>query len=166
MGRAHGGLAEISCGLRSGSRQANDQQRHASTHIDAPPAAVLSALSDPEAVCRWFPLPCEFDEDVSHLEAGCSYATTGKLAGQKIHSQLEVREASKRAVSVRLSGPVALSLDADLRPAEGGTDLRVRISVGSGGGITGRLLAPAASAVLNGALGHTLNAIRKEAESH
>ena len=138
----------------------------ASEHIAAPPARVLAVLSDPEAVKRWFPLPCAFEEDVDQLRAGEVYKTSGRLAGRSLRADLSVLEADESHIAVRLTGPVVLDLTAVLTPAGTGTDALIKAWVHSGGGLAGKLLTPAASALLlAGALTHTVAAIRAEAES-
>jgi len=134
-------------------------------HIAASPARILEVLSDPESVRRWFPVPFDFRDDVRRLAAGGTYATTGRLAGRHVHADLRVLEASEQRVKVSLSGHVIFDLDVDLAPNGAGTDADVHVGVRSGGGLSGRLLTPAASAMLRaGALGHTVAAIRGEAE--
>ena len=138
----------------------------ASEHIVATPQRILEVLSDPRAVKRWFPLPCEFDDDVDQLRAGETYKTHGRLAGRSLHADLRVLEGDERHIAVRLSGPVVLDLSAELVPDDTGTVARIVASVHSGGGLSGKLLTPAASALLRaGALEHTAAAIRTEAES-
>lgn len=138
----------------------------ASEHIAAPPARVLAVLSDPEAVRRWFPLPCAFEEDVDRLRAGEVYKTSGRLAGRSLRAELSVLEADESHIAVRLSGPVIFDLTALLTPAGAGTDAEIRAWVHSGGGLSGKLLTSAASALLlAGALTHTVAAIRAEAET-
>lgn len=138
----------------------------ASERIAASPERVIDVLSDPQAVKRWFPLPCEFDDDVDRLRAGGSYRTHGRLAGRLLHAELTVLEADGRHIAVRLSGPVVLDLSAELAPEGSGTQARIVASVHSGGGLSGKLLTPAAAGLLRaGALGHTVAAIRSEAEA-
>ena len=118
------------------------------------------------AVKRWFPVPCEFDEDVDRLRAGGSYKTHGRLAGRSLHAVLQVLEGDERHIAVRLSGPVVVDLSAELAADGAGTRARIVASVRSGGGLSGKLLTPAASALLRaGALEHAVAAIRTEAES-
>ncbi len=138
----------------------------ASEHIAASPERVLEVLSDPHAVKRWFPLPCDFEDDIDRLRAGGCYRTRGRLAGRSLHADLRVLEADEQHIAVRLSGPVVLDLTAELTREDSGTRARIVASVHSGGGLAGKLLTPAASALLRaGALGHTVAAIRLEAEA-
>lgn len=135
----------------------------ASEHFEATPSKMLHVLSDPDSVRRWFPLHCEFEPGVERLRAGQSYPTTGRLAGRTLHGELTVLEATERHIAIRLLGPVVFDLDAVLHAAGDGTDADIQVSVHSGGGLSGRLLTPAANALLHaGAVGHTVAAIRKE----
>ena len=163
----HGGLARVAA---TANRLAHRHHRGdafvASEHIAATPQRVLDVLSDPRAIKRWFPLPCEFDDDVDRLRAGGSYKTHGRLAGRSLHAELQVLKGDERHIAVRLSGPVVLDLSAELAAEGVGTRAKIVASVHSGGGLSGKLLTPAASALLRGgALEHTVAAIRTEAES-
>ena len=167
MNDHHGGLARVAA---TASRLAHRHHRGdpfvAEEHIAATPQRILDVLSDPHAVKRWFPLPCDFDDDVDRLRAGGSYRTHGRLAGRALHAVLEVLEADEDHIAVRLSGPVVLDLSAELRREPSGTRARIVASVHSGGGLSGKLLTPAAAALLRGgALERTIGAIRAEAEA-
>ena len=167
MSGHHGGLARLAATAgRLAPRHNRGDAFVASQHIAATPRRVLEVLSDPHAVKRWFPLPCEFDDDVDRLRAGGSYRTRGRLAGRSLHAELQVLEDDERHIAVRLSGPVVLDLSAELTSEGSGTRARVVASVHSGGGLSGKLLTPAASALLRaGALEHTVAAIRAESET-
>lgn len=166
MGSHHGGLSRAKATAeRLTHRHHKGDGYAAREHIAATPARILEVLSDPQAVRRWFPIPCEFEDEVDRLRAGESYRTTGRLAGRHVHADLRVLEASEQHVKVSLVGHVVFDLDVDLSPNGSGTDADIRVGVHSGGGLSGRLLTPAASAMLRaGALGHTVAAIRAEAE--
>jgi carbon monoxide dehydrogenase subunit G len=163
----HGGLARVAATAgRLAHRHHRGDAFVASEHIAATPQRILEVLSDPHAVRRWFPLPCDFDDEVERLCAGGSYKTHGRLAGRSLHAELEVLEDDERHIAVRLSGPVVLDLSAELTSEGAGTRARIVASVHSGGGLSGKLLTPAASALLRaGALERTVAAIRAEAET-
>jgi carbon monoxide dehydrogenase subunit G len=167
MGSHHGGLARArATAERLAHRRHKGDAYTAREHIAASPSRVLEVLSDPEAVRRWFPVQCEFEEEVDRLRAGSSYRTTGRLAGRHIHADLRVLEADERRVAVSLVGHVIFDLDVELSSHGAGTCADIRVSVHPGGGLSGRLLTPAAAAMLRaGALGHTVAAIRGEAEA-
>ena len=162
-----GGLARVAATAgRLVHRHHRGEAYVATEQIAATPQRILEVLSDPQAVKRWFPLPCEFDDDVERLRAGGSYRTHGRLAGRSLHAELRVLEADERHIAVRLSGPVVLDLSAELAGDTAGTQARIVASVHSGGGLSGKLLTPAASALLRaGALERTVAAIRAEAET-
>lgn len=166
MGSHHGGLARAKATAeRLAHRHYKGDAYAANEHVAASPARILEVLSDPEAVRRWFPVPCEFEDSVDRLQAGRTYRTTGRLGGRHVHADLQVLEAGEQRVRVSLVGHVIFDLDVELSPNGSGTDADIRVAVHSGGGLTGRLLTPAASALLRaGALGRTVHAIRDEAE--
>ena len=163
-----GGLARVAATAgRLAHRHHRGDPFVASADIAATPRRILEVLSDPHAVKRWFPLPCEFDDHVDRLRPGGRYRTHGRLAGRQLHAELHVLEADERHIAVRLEGPVVLDLSAELTGAEGApTQAQIVASVHSGGGLSGKLLTPAASALLRaGALERTVADIRAEAEA-
>lgn len=167
MGSHHGGLARAKATAeRLARRHHKGDAFTAHEHVAATQGRILDVLSDPEAVRRWFPVPCEFEDEVGRLQAGKSYRTTGRLAGRHVHAELHVLEADEQRVRVSLVGHVIFDLDVELSPNGSGTDADIRVAVHPGGGLSGRLLTPAASALLRaGALGRTVHAIRAEAEA-
>ena len=82
--------------------------------------------------------------------AGSRARVSGRLAGRRVGFDVEVHEADGRpARRSPPSGPVGFDVDYDLAAADGGSEVRASVSVRSGGGITGRLLAEATSALLS-----------------
>ena len=137
----------------------------ATTTVDADPAAVLDVLTDPDAVARWAPLPFDVDDlDTPRLMTGSRARVSGRLAGRRVGFDVEVHLAEPRRLSLAAHGPVGLDVAYDLAAHEGGSEVRASISVRSGKGITGRLLAEATNALLSaGALTHAISRLAAEA---
>jgi Polyketide cyclase / dehydrase and lipid transport len=138
----------------------------ATTTAQARPKAVLDVLTDPDAASRWAPVPFDVDElDGERLLAGSRARVSGKLAGRRVGFDLDVRQADETGIALSASGPVAFDVAYQLSHATGGgSEVRASVSVRSGGGITGRLLAEATGALLSaGALQAALGRIAREA---
>jgi hypothetical protein len=138
----------------------------ATTTAAAHPEAVLEVLTDPDAAARWAPVPFDVDDlDGERLLAGSRARVSGKLAGRRVGFTVEVHEADERGVALSASGPVAFDVAYQLSPATcGGSQVHASVSVRSGGGLTGRLLAEATGALLTaGALKAALGRIAHEA---
>ena len=117
----------------------------ATTTAQAHPEAVLDVLTDPYAAARWAPVPFDVDElDGERLLAGSNARVSGKLAGRRVGFDVQVHEADASGISLSASGPVAFDVAYQLSHANGGgSEVKASVSVRSGGGITGRLLAEA-----------------------
>ena len=138
----------------------------ATTTAQARPEAVLEVLTDPGAAARWAPVPFDVhDLDGERLLAGSRARVSGKLAGRRVGFDLDVRHADESGISLSASGPVAFDVAYQLSHATGGgSEVHASVSVRSGGGITGRLLAEATGALLSaGALQAALGRIAREA---
>lgn len=137
----------------------------ATTLVDAGPHAVLDVLTGPDAVARWAPLPFEVDDlDTPRLVAGSRARVSGRLAGRRVGFDVEVHEADPARLSLEARGPVGLDVAYDLSATTSGSEVRASISVRSGKGFTGRLLAEATNALLSaGALTHALSRLTREA---
>jgi hypothetical protein len=138
----------------------------ATTTAEAEPGIVLDILTDPDAAARWAPVPFDVDDlDGRRLLAGSRARVSGKLAGRKVGFEIEVHEADETGLALSASGPVAFDVDYRLAPADRGrSEVRASVSVRSGGGLTGRLLAEATGALLTaGALQAALGRIAREA---
>ena len=136
----------------------------ATATAEAHPEAVLHVLTDPDAASRWAPVPFDVEDD-RRLAAGSRARVSGRLAGRRVGFELEVHEADESGIQLSASGPVAFDVDYRLSAAGcGGSEVRASVSVRSGGGLTGRLLAEATGALLTaGALHAALGRIAKEA---
>ena len=105
-------------------------------------------------------------------ETGIALSASGPVAFdvayQLSHARCggsEVHAADESGIALSASGPVAFDVDYRLSAAGcGGSEVRASVSVRSGGGLTGRLLAEATGALLTaGALQAALGRIAKEA---
>ena len=110
-------------------------------------------------------LPFEVEElDGRRLESGNRARVSGKLAGRRVGFDLEVHEASGHALTLAADGPVGFDVDYRLSSVEGGSEVHASVSVRPSGGIVGRLLAEATSALLSaGALEAALSRVTREA---
>jgi hypothetical protein len=91
---------------------------------------------------------------------------SGRLAGRRVGFDVEVHEADETGIALSASGPVAFDVAYQLSPATcGGSEVRASVSVRSGGGFTGRVMAEATGALLSaGALQAALCRIAREAD--
>ena len=137
----------------------------ATTTTAARPQDVLDVLTDPEACARWAPLPFDVDElDGRRLATGGRARVSGKLAGRRVGFDVAVHEASGRGLTLAADGPVGFDVAYELAAVDGGSEVRASVSVRPSGGIAGRLLAQATSALLSaGALEAALNRVAREA---
>ena len=131
----------------------------ATTTVDAAPEAVLDVLTDPHAIARWAPLPFDVDDlDAPRLVTGSTAKVSGRLAGRRVGFMVEVHAAETQRLSLAAQGPVGLDVNYDLAATEHGSEVHASVSIRSGEGITGRLLAEATSALLSaGALTHAVS---------
>ena len=138
----------------------------ATTTVDAGPEAVLDVLTDPDAVARWAPLPFDVEDlDTPRLMTGSRARVSGRLAGRRVGFDVEVHEAEPRAPGARRRRPRRPRRRLRPRPPTGdGSEVRASISVRSGKGITGRLIAEATNALLSaGALTHAISRLAAQA---
>jgi polyketide cyclase/dehydrase/lipid transport protein len=137
----------------------------ATTTTAARPEDVLDVLTDPDACARWAPLPFDVDElDGRRLATGSRARVSGKLAGRRVGFDIDVHEASDSGLSLAARGPVGFDVDYELAPVDGGSQVRASVSVHPSGGLAGRLLAQATSALLSaGALEAAVARIGREA---
>ncbi len=137
----------------------------ATATVDAGPEAVLDVLTDPDAVARWAPLPFDVEDlDTPRLMTGSRARVSGRLAGRRVGFDVEVYEADLERLALAADGPVGLDVAYDLSPTGDRSEVRASISVRSGRGITGRLMAEATNALLSaGALTHAISRLGREA---
>ena len=130
----------------------------------AHPAAVLDVLTDPGACARWAPVPFDVEDDTRRLAAGSRARVVGRLAGQRVGFDVEVRQADENGLQLSATGPVALDVDYRLAPTTDGSQVHASVSVRPRRGLLGRLLAEATGALLTaGALDHALARLSREA---
>jgi hypothetical protein len=137
----------------------------ATTTAAAHPEAVLDVLTDPDAIACWAPVPFDVDDlDCRRLRSGSRARVSGRLAGRRVGFDVQVHEAGESGLALTASGPVDLDVAYELAPADAGSEVRASISVRSGGGLMGRVLAEATGALLSaGALQSALSRIAREA---
>ena len=137
----------------------------ATTIVDAGPEAVLDVLTDPDAVARWAPLPFDVEDlDTPRLMTGSRARVSGRLAGRRVGFDVEVHEADRGASRSRPTAPSALTSPTTWAASGDGSEVRASISVRSGKGFTGRLIAEATNALLSaGALTHAISRLGREA---
>ena len=137
----------------------------ATTLVEAGPEAVLEVLTDPDAVARWAPLPFAVEDlDTPRLMTGSRARVSGRLAGRRVGFDVEVYEADLGRLALAADGPVGLDVAYDLSPTGDRSEVRASISVRSGKGLTGRLMAEATNALLSaGALTHAISRLAREA---
>jgi uncharacterized protein YndB with AHSA1/START domain len=137
----------------------------ATTLTEAGPEAVLDALTDPDALARWAPVPFDVEDlDTPRLMTGSRARVSGRLAGRRVGFDVEVHEAESQRLALAADGPVALDVAYDWSARGDGSEVRASISVRSGKGFTGRLIAEATNALLSaGALTHAVSRLGREA---
>lgn len=137
----------------------------ATTTTAARPEDVLAVLTDPHAAAEWAPVPFDVDEmEGRRLATGTRARVSGRLAGRRVGFDLAVHEASDRALTLAADGPVGFDVAYELAAVDGGSEVRASVSVRPSGGILGRLLAEATSALLSaGALEAAVSRIGRAA---
>ena len=139
----------------------------AHTTADAAPEQVLQVLTDPDAIASWSPIPFEVEElDGLRLEAGSQARVSGSLAGVRVGFDVEVHAADEDGLELTAEGPIAIDVSYELAPVAEGSEVTASVAVRGGGGISGRLLSKATSALLSaGALDGAAGRIARAAET-
>ncbi len=131
---------------------------------EAHPAAVLHVLTDPDACARWAPVPFDVEDDTRRLATGSRARISGRLAGQRVGFDVEVRQADEHGLALSADGPVGFDVDYRLAPHDDGAQVLASVSVRPRRGLVGRLLAEATGALLAaGALDQALARLTREA---
>jgi hypothetical protein len=130
----------------------------------AHPAAVLDALTDPDACARWAPLPFDVEDDTRRLATGSRARVTGRLAGQRVGFDVHVRQADETGLALSADGPVGFDVDYRLAPVAAGAQVHASVSLRPQRGLVGRVLAQATGALLAaGALDASIARLAREA---
>jgi hypothetical protein len=137
----------------------------ATATVEARPEHVLEVLTDPGACARWAPVPFDVDDlGGERLLAGTRARVSGRLVGRRVGFDVEVHEADHGGLALSAHGPVALDVAYILAPTAQGSTVHASVSVRSGRGLAGRLLAEATGALLTaGALQAAVSRIAREA---
>jgi hypothetical protein len=117
---------------------------------NATPELVLEVLTHPGQIRRWSPVDFDAEDlDCRPLAAGTRTKVTGRVAGVPVSFDVEVHAADTGRLELSAEGPIALDVRYDLAPADGGAEMTASVSVRSGGGLTGRVVAKAATTLLS-----------------
>jgi hypothetical protein len=134
---------------------------------NATPEQLLEVLTHPGQIRRWSPIEFDVDDlDDRRLAAGTRTRVTGRLAGVPVSFEVEVHAADADGLEISAHGPVGLDVRYDLAALDAGAEMTASIRVRPGGGLTGRVVANAASALLSsGVLEGATGRIARAAES-
>jgi len=121
------------------------------TTANATPEQVLDVLTDPDEIRSWSPIPFEVEEFAGRrLDSGSVARVSGSLAGRRVGFDVEVHAAGADGLELSAAGAISLDVLYVLERVEGGSEVTASIALRAGSGLTGRLLATAASALLKG----------------
>ena len=138
----------------------------ATAQANTTPSQVLEVLTHPAKIRRWSPVDFDLEElDGRRLAAGSSGRVTGKLAGVTVGFDVRVHHADEDRLELSADGPVGFDVRYDLRDSDAGAEFDARVSLRPSRGITGKIVANAASALLSaGALEGAARRIAQAAE--
>jgi hypothetical protein len=133
----------------------------------ASPAQLLEVLTHPQQIRRWSPVEFDVDELASRrLAAGTRTKVSGRLAGVAVSFDVEVHAAGPERLELSADGPIGLDVRYDLASADDGAEVTASVRLRRAGGLTGRLVAGAASTLLSaGALDGATGRIAQVAEA-
>jgi hypothetical protein len=134
---------------------------------NATPDQLLEVLTHPEEIRRWSPVDFDLDDlDGRRLAAGTRGRVTGKLAGVRVGFDVEVHVADEARLELSAQGPIGLDVRYELTVDDAGAEVSASVSMRPSGGLTGRLVANAAAALLSaGVLDGATCRIARVAES-
>jgi hypothetical protein len=138
----------------------------ATAQANTTPSQVLEVLTHPAKIRRWSPVDFDLEElEGRRLAAGSHGRVTGKLAGVTVGFDVRVLHADEDRLELSADGPVGIDVRYDLRGSETGAEFDARVSMRPSRGITGKIVANAASALLSaGALEGAARRIAQAAE--
>jgi hypothetical protein len=140
----------------------------ATTTTAASPAEVLEILTNPEAIHDWSPVPFSMEGlEGERLRAGSVTRVSGRLGGFSVGLDVTVQAADDERLEVTATGPIGVDARYDLvaDPEGGGSTIEASIAVRRGSGLSGRLIAKAAEALLvAGALDIAAGRVARAAE--
>jgi hypothetical protein len=143
------------------------QEWSATVRTNASSSQVLEVLTRPGEIRRWSPVDFELDDlEARALAAGTRARVSGRLAGVTIGFDVEVHAADELRLELTAAGPVDLEVLYELRSDEAGAEVRAWVAMRGRRGLTGRVVANAAAALLSaGALERATGRIAEAAES-
>jgi hypothetical protein len=138
----------------------------ATARANTTPSQVLEVLTHPAKIRRWSPVDFDLEElDGRRLAAGSRGRVTGKLAGVTVGFDVRVHHADEGRLELSADGPVGLDVRYDLRGDGEGAEFVARVAMRPSRGLTGKIVANAASALLSaGALEGAARRIAHAAE--
>jgi uncharacterized protein YndB with AHSA1/START domain len=134
----------------------------------ATPERLLEVLTHPEQIRRWSPVDFDVDEVATRrLAAGTRTKVTGRVAGVPVSFDVEVHAAEADRLELSAAGPIRFEVRYDLADAGEGAEMTASVRLLPGTGLTGRLVAGAASTLLSaGALDGATGRIARAAETY
>jgi len=139
----------------------------ATVRANATPDQVLEVLTHPDEIRRWSPVDFDLDDlEGRMLVAGTRGRVTGTLAGVTVRFDIEIHAADETRLELTAEGPVALDVLYELTSDDFGAEVNASVSMRGSRGLTGRLVARAAAALLSaGALEGATGRIARVAEA-
>lgn len=133
----------------------------------AAPERLLEVLTHPDQIRRWSPVDFDVDDlESRRLSAGTRTKVTGRLAGVPVSFDVEVHTAEPDRLELSAEGPIGLEVVYELADADQGSEMTASVRVRRGRGLTGRVVATAATSLLTaGALDGATGRIARVAEA-
>ena len=148
---------------RTNTAQLGSTPWTASVDCNADAEQVLRALTEPDLIANWAPVSFSVEGLAGgRLRAGSRERVRGTLAGITATFDIEVSRADRERLELLAEGPVGLDVSYRFCPRARWVRVEASVAVRRGRGLTGQLLAPALSAILNaGALDRALARIQR-----
>jgi len=139
----------------------------ATARAKATPDCLLEVLTHPRQIRLWSPVDFEVDDlDTRRLTAGTKARVVGKVAGVRVTFQVEVHAADAGRLELSAEGPIGLDVRYDVAHEGEESEMTASVRVRNGRGITGRVVATAATSLLSaGALDGAAGRIARAAEA-